>query len=71
MPYKDRAKEMAVKAATEKRLYYPKINISIRRDDSAFYDSLMDAASVRGISAAEYMRRATREKLERDGELRV
>ena len=70
MPYKDKAKEYATNRETKKKLYYPTIGVAIRRDDGSFYDSLQDAATVRGISAAEYLRIAAKEKLERDGEMR-
>lgn len=70
MPYKDKAKEHAVNMASAKKIYYPQISVRIRRDDGSFYDSLLDAAAMRAITPAEYLRIAAREKLERDGEMR-
>lgn len=70
MPYKDKDKEHEVNKRSKEKLYFPAVQVRIRRDDGTFYDSLLDAAVTRGITAAEYMRRATREKLIRDDEMR-
>lgn len=70
MPYKDKAKNTAVSNESRKKIYFNAINVAIRRDDQGFYDSLLDAAAMRAITPAEYLRIAAREKLERDGEMR-
>lgn len=48
------------------KIYYKPISVLIRRDDGHFYDDLMDAAYFHGITPAEYMRQATKERLERE-----
>lgn len=70
MPYKDKDKEYAVNRKTKEKLYYPTIGVVIRRDDGTFYDSLLDASTIRDISPAEYLRRAAKEKLIRDDEMK-
>ena len=49
------------------KIYYPGINVRIRRDDDGLYDSIVEAAKDAGISLPEYMKTAAREKLIRDG----
>lgn len=70
MPYKDAAKEMAVNYESKKKIYHPLIGIRIRKDDGTVYDSMLDAAAMRGISVQAYIRQAIVEKLERDEEMR-
>lgn len=48
------------------RIYYPGINVRIRRDDGHFYDDLLDAAYLSGMSPAEFLRIAAKEKIERE-----
>lgn len=51
------------------KIYYPMIGVKIRRDDGDLYEAIQNVAARKGISAAEYLRIAAKEKLERDGEL--
>ena len=68
MPYKDPEKQkQAVLDARSK--CFPSITIRIKREDGAMYSALKYASTDISVSVAEYMRIATKEKLQRDGYL--
>lgn len=62
-------KKSIITQRSNAKIYYPMIGVKIRRDDGDLYDAIQNVAARKGISAAEYLRIAAKEKLERDGEL--
>lgn len=67
MAYADKTKKAEYDSNFHKSTYFPTIGIKIRRTDEDFYNAIQEAAEVKGITPSEYMRRATREQLIRDG----
>lgn len=69
MPYKNvEQRKLAVQRSKSKWSGLVQVKFSL--DDSMVYEYLQTASQTQSISAAEYMRVATREKLVRDGYLR-
>lgn len=69
MPYKD-AEQRKLAVQKSKSKWSGLVQVKFSLDDSALFERLQTAAGNREITAAEYMRVATREKLIRDGYLR-
>ena len=63
MPYSDRRKGYEIDRKSAEKIYLASTTIRFRRDDKRFYDKLTAESEKLGITIAEYMRRATREKL--------
>lgn len=68
MPYKD-AEQRKLAIQKSKSKWSGLVQVKFSLEDSMVYEHLQAASRAESISAAEYMRIATREKLTRDGYL--